>query len=528
MASGTIRSRTIVVERDSFSLAWLQDTSLSSPSHNELLRFNGSSYENTELLVEELQNAFTQIHPVHNTLFTFSDDAIVGWVDKNVFDLLTGLQVTVEGLVAANLAIRAGVSGNPSTADIVALTGDSLNGFTMGICSCGDSNVVYKRELTDNDFSFLQVMSRGEISNLALTAGTIFRSTKGLTGFSVPFCFPMGSATLSGTYFRFYALRGTVSVYVTSAGLESVVTLYSSDGVTIIDGPDTIPPYGSTQLVCNSNSEFVVTATTSVYGGTKEDNNRDMRLLIPSALETIVWNRLNRVTAEESKTLVRWYRQNGDTGSVTVNAGTPQVIYTGNIDEDGLGVNNAGNTVGFFPEGCLILRADKPISSAAFADGAGYECAPGISTTNLSQLFPNPATIGTNSRADRCSVSIGSPYEGTAVVYDDANTILATFTYTRSVSPATTPEEQLYPAAGQWQPLSIGAAWRGGYVICNTPAYCVMNFDEDTVFTTDAGEETMILGSTPEDVRAVIRSDASGMLRRRDVDVSGAETWEIC
>ena len=533
--SGTLSVGSLVVENGSFSLN--QIMTIEPESHNDVVAYNDNSIDsayvdgfvNKKIKVEDLTSADPDEVPTHNHLLVW-DDTLKLWGNKGIISLYTGLTTTVNAVVSDILNLKKGTKKKSASADVVGLTDETSGGYTMSITSCGDNNIVYKREVTDDDFSFLQVMSSGEQSHLTLTAGTRFKSTKGLTGFSIPFCFPMGSSALAGTFFKIYARWNTESIYLASAGLESVVTLYSSDGTTVIDGPNTVEAYGVTFLtVDNSESEFIVEATTNVFGSVKNSLDNQTKCVVPSSLEIVVWNRVGVVVANESNTLVRWYRRNGETGSVTINSGTPQNIYTGNINEDSGGENNAGNTVDYFPDGCLILRADKPIIAASHSDGYGNEATPGLPLTNLAQLFANPSTVGKNARADRSSVSIGSPYEGTGYVYDDENNLLSTFTYTRSVTPATTAEEQLYPAAGQWQPNSTtGVAWVGGYIICNTPAYCVMNFDQSTTFTEDGGEETMILGTTPEYLRAVIRKDDNGILRRRDIDASGTETLTIC
>jgi hypothetical protein len=37
----------------------------------------------------------------------------------------------------------------------------------------------------------------------------------------------------------------------------------------------------------------------------------------------------------------------------------------------------------------------------------------------------------------------------------------------------------------------------------------------------------VLVGITPEDIRAEIRKDANGMLRKRVINGSGSETWVI-
>ena len=227
--------------------------------------------------------------------------------------------------------------------------------------------------------------------------------------------------------------------------------------------------------------------------------------------------------------MVRWYRRNGETGSVTVQGGTPRGIYTGTINEDvGATNNNAGSDREYIPSGWLILKSDKPISCFSGADGAGSNSTPGWPINQLSQLFPNPATVSDRERLDQSSVSICSPYEGTATVYGSDGVIITTFEITRAV-PVSSTNDQLFPAAGQWNPFQTGTTdWTGGWVQTNVPSVAVFNFMDNPIHTLDNGDETLIPGVTPDEIKAEIIQDASGIYRRRDIDASGIETWNIC
>ena len=543
----TVTIDALVVTNDSSSLNQLSNVSVPTSAHNQFLTYNDSAIDGTNpdgwvskgKVSHDLENVDNQVVPNHDEIFVYNENSQDGnystsWVNKNITDLLQGIQVTVEGLVSIENAKVLGESGNAALSDMVAF-GDAAaantSNFTMGIGSCGDNNIIYKREPTDIDFVFLQTLDKGKVSNLTLPAGTVFRSTKGIMGFSSPFPMPFGISSLSSNFFRFYAFRLTNQVYVTSAGLESIVTLYNSDGVTIADGPVTIGPYQSTTLACGDEvtGEFVVVATNAVYCGTSTTSDTDQRLVPPLSNEIIVWNRFNRITAQESNTLVRWYRRNGETGSVTVDAGTPIAIYNGSVNEDvGATNTNAGSNVGYAVDGCLILKSDKPIGAFSGADNSGGESTPGYPLNQLAQLFVNPANIDDNTNSARSSITIGSQYEGEFKVYDNTNTLITTVAITRAIS-VTVPEDQLYPAAGQWQPASNGITdYTGGYVECNVPSVCIMNLNGSSVWTVDAGDEVVICGSTPDELRANIKKDSDGFFRRRDIDASGVETWNIC
>ena len=546
MASGTLNVNSLVASEIG-TLNQFEDTSLSTETHQEFLAYNdsgidpssGDGFVNKNMAIENLNNVISSSTPNNDVLLTYNDTAVdssnaTGWIGKKVSDILESFQVTVEGLVTIGMSLDRGRKGNVAVTDCVAFTGDLVGGNTMSLASCGDNNMIMKREPTDADFVFMDVLNKGEITNLQYPAGTIFRSKKGISGFSSPFPMPFGISSLSDTYFRMFALRQAVSVYATSAGLESVVTLYASDETTIVDGPYTIPPYGTATLACNGNTEFVVIATKNVYCGTigyrgvfATNDYIDMRLVPPMALKIITFSRNCRVSARFDNTVVRWYRRNGETGVFTMNAGTPIPIYTGTINEEA-GPANAGNNADYAADGCVILEANKPISGFSGADSQGWEATHAWPVDQLAQVFPNPSTIDNNADAGRSSITISSVYEGTASVYDATNTFIASFNITRTVA-VTTAEDQLYPASGQWKPVDSGLTnLVGGYVEVNVPAYCVMNFNGSAVWTADAGDEIVITGSTPEEIRAEIIKDSNGIFRRRDIDAAGVETWNIC
>jgi len=536
----------IVVTTDSINLDHLIDVTIATETHEEYISFNDNATDGAfpdgwvpkthEFL--DMTNVNASVAPLHNALLVWNEVAqdatySANWVDKPITDLLQGLVVTVDGLVAITNSKKIGRSGNPGLTDMVAFTATLINGVTMGIGSSGNNNAIYKREPTDDDFVYLTTMSLGEVQNFDLPAGTVFRTTKGIMGFSSPFPLPFGLSSMSDTYFRFFAFRLTSDVYITSAGLESIVTLYASDGVTITDGPTTLAPFGSTVFNCGTGvvGEFIIEASTDVYCGVMTTDERDQRIVTPMALEMIVWNRFCRVTAQEIGTTVTWYRRgttSGDTGTFTVNAGTPVSIYTGTINES-TGSANAGHTTDYGLDGCLILRADKPINCFSGEDSQGWEATPGWPLDQLAQLFPNPATIDDNADAGRSSITVGSPYEGTMFVYDSTQTLVTSVAISR-VAAIVTVDDQLYPAAGQWTPLSSGLTdFTGGYVITNVPCVCIMNFNGSPgPWESDSGNEMVIVGTTPDDIRAVIREDADGFNRRRDVDNLGVETWNIC
>lgn len=302
--------------------------------------------------------------------------------------------------------------------------------------------------------------------------------------------------------------------------------LLASDETTVVDGPTFISAYGSAVLTCNANAEFVVKSTTGVFCGTKgvrdvadgtANKYIDMRLVPPMATQLIVHSRNNRLSARFANTAVTYHRRNKTTGNFTVQGGTPLSI-----------AGATGNQAGYLPDGWLILRGDKPFSGFSGADASGFEATPGWPLTALAQLFPIVSAIGGNTSFHRSSISLASPYEGTCNVYSEAKEVIGTFTLTRGTSPPGSPDDQLYPAAGQWNPqVSLGTTIQSGYIEVNVPCVCICNFEGSSKFS-DQGDEMLVPGSTPDEIRAQIRKDPDGFLRRRDIDAAGIESWVLC
>lgn len=531
--SGTVSSRTVVINENSMVLNQFKDVVITSPGHDQSIKYdlNSSNWVNSGTIgLQDLSDmSITAVS--HNDVLIW-DSTLNSWENGKLSSLLTTLEAVVNGIVAIKLSVYIGERGDSAKALSVAFTDGVEHGSTLAMASCADNNAVYKKEPNDMSFTFLTTLSRGEIYNDSLPAGTVFRSEKGLAGCTSPFPMPFGVSCLAATYFRFYAFRLDVYVFVTSAGRDALVTLYASDESTIVDGPKFMSAYGSAELHCNANTEFVIVSTTDVFCGTGTINSNstslsksiDVRLIPPMRCELIVHNRGNRVTAQETGTSVTWYRQNMSQGTLNINAGTPLQIGT---------VARAGTDEDYANQGWLILRSSAPISSFAGADGAGGCAVEGWPIEFLSQMFPIYATLsGTHTRFDQCGINICSPYEGECRIYDSSGVLLFTFPYTRGTTPPATPEDQMYPAAGQSNPATDGyAEMVGGWVETTTPSVCVINFIGTATGSfgqIDGGDETLIPGTTPDELRAVIRKDGDNFLRRRDIDASGVETWNVC
>ena len=531
--SGTVSVGKITYVSDSLTLDQIEDVTAVTNVHNNVIIYKDNlvdplfttGWHSNPLGIEDLTNVEvgTTNAVQHNEVVAYNDgtDAAVeiGWVNRPITSLFTGLEATIEGIVASANAVIKGEEGDAGKTDMVMMTADVAAGdgtTNVSIGSSTDNNKICKRELTDTDYVFIQSLDKGEIANLTYTVGTLIQSSKGIYGFTGPFPMPLGMPSFSLKLSRFSVSSLTSTIICASSGTEVTVTLLASDGSTIVDGPTVLAANNVASFACGAVGEYIISSTGYIICTVNENGTR-LRVLPPMSAEVIGWNNNASISALSGTASVDWYRQTGATGTQAVVAGTA------------LAFSAAGNDADHAETGCIILRSDVPISSFANNDSSGLQAIPHWPLDQLSQSFPNPGYIDSNADYGQAGISIGSPYEGTATVYDATDTLVATFTYTRATT-VVTAADQLCPAAGRWKPsdITISTVLDGGYILTNTPAICIINYSGSVLWTADAGDEIIIAGTTPDDLRAEIRKDALGILRRRDVDAAGAVTWNVC
>ena len=151
----------------------------------------------------------------------------------------------------------------------------------------------------------------------------------------------------------------------------------------------------------------------------------------------------------------------------------------------------------------------------------------------------------------RSSIAIASPYECEARIYewDDASSSLVLaydLQLTRTNVTVTSRQDQFHPAVAVVSndtgsgAVELTASLRPGVVIATAPVMVIVqNGDinlQPTIRSQNGGtttsiineaDETLMLGWTPDDVRAEITSDANGLLRRRTIDSNGIESWVL-
>ena len=529
MAGGKVMVGSIVISDKSLNIDQITDVTATTPSSGETLVYKDSAidtnfstgWHSTQISTNDLSDA-TTVSTAQNDLFAYNvatEDPTYGvadgWFPKNIGSIFTDLDATVNSIVGLNTAKIRAEAGDGARTDMVLFTAveASVGGPTCTIGSNGDNNVVVKKEPTDGSFSFVQAMGKGETLNLTIPAGTVLRSSKGIYGFSGPQPTPLAPQSFALSQCQFY-VSGTATLNVVSMGTEVTVSLFSGDQTTLLSGPTVIAAYQTGSFSCPSVGEYFVSSSGPMCAGVNE-NNSNMRPLTPMTTELLTMNTGCLVSALSATTNVTWYRRNGTSGSITLSPGTAQ------------GFAGAGNNATLNPNGWLRVTADKPITTFTSTDSVGAQSFSGPPTSQLAQLFCNPSFIDSSTSYGEAGVAISSPYEGTATVYTSAGLVLATFGLTRSVA-VTTAADQQYPAGGRWKPSDVSGTttWDGGFIEVNVPSVCVMNSGGDSTWGS-AGEEMLIVGSTPEEIKADLKK-IDGIWRRRDVSNTGTVTWNIC
>ncbi len=248
-------------------------------------------------------------------------------------------------------------------------------------------------------------------------------------------------------------------------------------------------------------------------------------------------------------TVVDWYDLAGDEGTLNsgtgISPGSPQ-----GIDAAVTG-GTANSQQNYNPAGLTRFRAVGLVSAFSGADGAGGDASPACPVSAMSQVVAQPFFVDDSGAGDQSSVTIASPYVGTAKIYEwNSGTSSLDLAYTvplsRSGVTVTTQDDQLHPAGGQvsnttgnTNVVALAGDLNPGVIVADVPIMVVMqsNITDAISIRSQNGttatlidqqdDETLMFGITPESIAAEIREDADGILRRRAIDNTGAETWEV-
>jgi hypothetical protein len=194
--------------------------------------------------------------------------------------------------------------------------------------------------------------------------------------------------------------------------------------------------------------------------------------------------------------------------------------------QNGTSNDNAGSTGDYAANGTVRLLATGPISAFSGADGVGLEATYFQDPSTFSQRVALPLGSQGTGGGDTTSIAVKSIYTGTAKLYNSDGSLKDAFDLVRSGT-VTSRYSQYFPT-GYTLDLS-GDTYQGGWIEADVPIYVVQNSNENESQITDgietSGDEIVMLGITPEDIRVNIVADEEGILRRRAIDSSGTETW---
>ncbi len=411
------------------------------------------------------------------------------------------------GGLRASLVATGGVEGGN-----LALTRQIVLSSAAGkvqIASAEDGNVVEAyasgADLAAGVVRHRLFLKRGEVRVLeGLPAGAVIASTKGLAGVSdTGFgpC-PLAPGGFAAKRFFAYAFRDSANgrglVYAVAGAVSAKVKLMSGDGTRTVAEAD-LPAFGLAALPTDADAEFQIVADQPISCGiAASDGGSDVRLVPPLDTELIGWGQQGWVSALYPDTNVRWHARNGQSGAFSVSPGAP--VRMGNA-----GVPQLGN---YAADGCVILRADGPISAFSGADFAGSDATPFYPLSALGQRVPLPLAVASApSGGAQNGIAVASPYAGTARIYATDGSLVEILALTRQGA-VSSPDDQLRPCVANAAP----GGFAGGYVEADVPIYVVQNSNGNEAIVQGGvlggAKETVMPGVTPEELRTAVRRDA--------------------
>ena len=456
----------------------------------------------------------------------------------------------------------------------VLAVGYVTDGKVQGV-SLGAGNVVQVyasgADFTAGNVLYREFMSFGEpICFTGLVNGAIITSTAGFYGFSE---IDLGGSFLGSMPLLSYGLSFTGSflfsfreserttdnnafLFVVNGPLESVVEVVFGNGNPILDEPPrTLSPWefaairldGNTEysvngsnpiMVCTAagfdNADFMSTATPATVGP------RDARVILPLSSDVITHPRTGQMSAPFPNTPVDWFSVRNTQGSFVLSPGSPVNIQTAT------GLSSTDYRPGDFTR----FRATGLVIGNSGADGAGGDATPACPVSAMSQVVAQPLFVADGGNGDQSSVTISSPYVGTARVWEwnDATQqvdLAYIVPLNRQGVTVTTPEDQFHPTAGQVsnEPdagvVTLVGGLKPGLVTADVPIMVIVQSNSisnatvrsqngtTTVGARHDDDETLMFGITPDRIAFEGREDANGILRKRVLDAVGGESWEV-
>ncbi|MCJ8307455.1 MAG: hypothetical protein MJH08_00180 [Hyphomicrobiales bacterium] len=452
----------------------------------------------------------------------------------------------------------------------VLAVGATNTGRVQGV-SLGAGNVieVYASgtAFTAGSVLYREFMELGEpICLTGLSDGAIITSTQGFYGISEQADesqneygpMPLFSYGLSFDFSFLYGFRDFDQddglIHVINGPLDNRITLTLGDGTVVLEQQEIpLAPWEKTVLSGNGAQEYILRGTNRMMAGVQagmiDGSFKDNRLIMPLTHDGITWPRKGFLSAPFDDTLVDYYVRDGISGSLNDGAG----VSPGSPVDIALAppIGTGANDIRYRPNGATRFRAKGLISAFSGADGFGSEATPLMPVTAMAQVTAQPFIISDANNGGYSGIALASCCECEAKVYEyDAQGEGLVLKYdvalTRQSVSLDSPEKQYHPAAAAISnetahgAIELQGALKPGVIVSTAPIMVIaQNGDPDlqpeirsqngttTASIKTSGDETLMLGWIPDQLRAQVTTDANGFLRRRQLDGAGLESWPL-
>lgn len=205
--------------------------------------------------------------------------------------------------------------------------------------------------------------------------------------------------------------------------------------------------------------------------------------------------------------------------------GNPHVY---NLQQSGTAADNAGHDQGYVKQGAIHLVATNGyISCLSGADGAGLEATYFFPVNALTQRVPLYLGLEDASTSQNSSIAIQSVYKGDFKIYNQNKVLKYSGTFDRGFVPDSG-KRQLHASAilianaNTNVDVELFEDFDGGYVESDVPINVIVNSDENDEIITGgiltAGDEIVMYGITPNNIRAAFVKASDGFIYKRSVE----------
>jgi len=214
------------------------------------------------------------------------------------------------------------------------------------------------------------------------------------------------------------------------------------------------------------------------------------------------------------------------TGSSIDSTGLTGNPHVYNLQQSGTAAPNGGQDQGYVKQGALHLVATNGlISCLSGADGAGLEATYYYPVQAMTQRVPLYLGIENASTPQNSSIAIQSIYKGNFKIYNQNKVLKYSGTFDRGFVPDSGKRQThatavlIAPTGGD---IAMTEDFDGGYLECDVPVNVIVNTDENDVIISGgiptAGDEIVVYGTTPNDIRTALVKASDGFTYKRSVD----------